>query len=121
MERQDTNIFSPQPDDEFPVAKDARPVCPNCLSECNPLQEYCDKCGSPSVINPLATYMPFVNIRFNYGGLMRMWHNVTASRRVSFVGKLFNMLILVVVAPIVIIIGLPFWLFNLIKVKAKSG
>ncbi|MDD5458224.1 MAG: hypothetical protein PHF37_02385 [Phycisphaerae bacterium] len=119
MEKQEKDTLEPLEHlDEDALANDAMPVCPNCLSECSPLQEYCDKCGSPSAINPLTPYLPFVNIRFNYGGLLRMWGNVTANRRISFVGKFFNLLILLVVAPIVILIALPFWLFNWIRPKS---
>ena len=49
------------------LADDAVPVCPNCLEACHPLTFYCPKCGSNDVINPLASYMPYVRIRFNIG------------------------------------------------------
>jgi len=116
MEQQDKNNYHPQPlENEYPVANDARPVCPNCLAECNPLQEYCDKCGDPTAaINPLTPYLPFVNIRFNYGGFMRIWRNVV-TRKTPLVVKIFNTLVLLVIAPIVILISLPFWLFNRLK------
>ena len=82
--------------DEVFVGDDARPVCPKCFRPCEPLQNYCPNCGSNEVINPLASYMPFVRIRFNIGMLCR----------------LFFLVIIVLGAPIIPIVALPLLLMG---------
>ena len=62
-------------DDGF-IPEGAWPVCPNCFQPCNPLHNYCENCGSNEAINPIAPYLPFVNIRFNYGGFVTMWRGM---------------------------------------------
>jgi hypothetical protein len=102
--------------DDF-VPEDAWPVCPNCFQPCNPLQNYCEKCGSNQVINPLAAYLPFVNLRFNYDGLLTMWRKIWFNGRTSTVLKGFYLFLIIVMAPIIIILGLPFILTEGIKNK----
>jgi hypothetical protein len=53
-------------DDEY-LPPDAKPLCPRCLQPCHPLQYYCTNCGCNEVINPLASYIPYIRIRFNIG------------------------------------------------------
>lgn len=65
-------------DDEY-LPPDARPLCRSCLQPCNPLQYYCTNCDSNEAINPLASYMPYVRIRFNLGIFVKLcrysWHH----------------------------------------------
>lgn len=51
---------------------DALPVCPNCFEPCDPLNFYCPSCGSNETINPLASYLPFVRLRFNVGMIINI-------------------------------------------------
>jgi len=95
------------PDDQERIADDALPLCSNCLKPCHPLQNYCHGCGSNQVINPLASYMPFVNIRFNYGGLLTMWRKIWYSKDTRLVSRVFCLLAVAVAAPILLVIGLP--------------
>ena len=76
-----------QLDDEF-IPADARPLCPKCLKPCHPLQNYCDSCDSNDVINPLASYMPFVRIRFNIGMLCKMWRRKWYDKEASIIFRL---------------------------------
>jgi hypothetical protein len=99
-------------DDEF-IPPDARPVCPNCFQPCSPLQNYCDNCNSNQVINPLASYMPFVNIRFNYDIFLTMLRKIT-HRNVSGLRKGLYLFAIVIFAP-VFALGLPFLLAAKIK------
>jgi len=101
-------------DDEF-VPKGAWPVCPNCFQSCNPLHNYCENCGSNEAINPIAPYLPFVNIRFNYGGFVAMWRGIRR-RDVPRLRKWVYMFMIIIFAPVVLVIGLPFFLTA--KVKA---
>ncbi|MBW8041358.1 MAG: hypothetical protein FVQ85_15340 [Planctomycetes bacterium] len=89
-----------QVDDEF-IPADALPVCPNCLKPCNPLQNYCDSCGSNEVINPLASYMPFVRLRFNIGMYGKLWRQIWSDEDTSIILKLiFSLLLILVVLSV---------------------
>jgi hypothetical protein len=48
------------------------PVCPNCLEPCSPGPYYCANCDGNEAMNPLATYMPYVRIRFQCGMFGKM-------------------------------------------------
>ena len=71
-------------DDEF-IPAGAWPVCFKCLKPCHPLQFYCDSCDSNEVINPLASYMPFVRIRFECGIYGKIWRKVLYDKEASIV------------------------------------
>jgi hypothetical protein len=74
---------------------DAWPVCPKCFEPCHPLQSYCEHCDSNEVINPLASYMPFVRIRFNIGMLGRLWRRIWHDEETSIALKVFFWLLLI--------------------------
>ena len=93
-------------DDEF-IPDDARPLCPKCLKPCHPLQNYCNNCDSNQVINPLAPYMPFVNIRFNYDIYLTMWRKVWYDSETSIVGRLFYLFMIAAFMPMLVMFGLP--------------
>jgi len=89
------------------IPDDARPLCPKCLKPCNPLEYYCQNCNSNETINPLASYMPFVRIRFNAGMFGKMWRRVWYDKETSAIAKLFFVFLIVLGAPILLIAGLP--------------
>ncbi len=101
-------------DDEF-IPSDARPVCFKCLKPCHPLQYYCDSCDSNEVINPLASYMPFVRIRFNIGMFCKMWRRIWYDKDTSIIRKVFFLLLIIYGAPILLIVGLPLFFIGKIK------
>jgi len=101
-------------DDEF-LPDDAQPLCLKCLKPCHPLQNYCDNCDSNQVINPLAPYMPFVNIRFNYDIYLTMWRKVWYGRDTSIIGKLFFLFLIILQAPYLLIFGFPLFLIGKIE------
>jgi hypothetical protein len=82
-------------DDEF-VPADALPLCPNRLRPCNPLQNYCENCDSNEVINPLASYMPFVRIRFNVGMLVKLGRSILYDKDISIMRMLFYLFMAIV-------------------------
>ena len=100
-----------QLDDEF-IPDDAQPLCPKCLRPCNPLQHYCSSCDSNGAINPLTLYIPFVNIRFNYGGFCTMWRKIWYDKDTSKKCLLCYFFIFIMFAPFVLIIGLPLFLIG---------
>jgi hypothetical protein len=101
QERQDENTQGGFALDE------AWPVCPKCLTPCHPLASYCSNCDSNQAVNPLATYMPFVNIRFNYGAFGIMWRRIWYDKETSALLKGLYLVVIVLFAPIVIVFGLP--------------
>lgn len=105
-------------DDEF-IPDDAWPVCMKCLKPCHPLQFYCDKCDSNDVINPLASYMPYVRIRFRCGFCGDMWRTVLYDKEASLVIRTLCLFMTIAFAPILIIVGLPLFFIDKIE-KSES-
>jgi len=108
------NKKAEQVGDEF-IPADARPVCFKCLKPCHPLQNYCDNCDSNDVINPLASYMPFVRIRFRCGFCGDMWRKVLYDKEASIILWLLCLFLTFAFAPILIIVGLPLFLIDKIE------
>ncbi len=99
---------------------DAVPLCPNCLRPCDPHQYYCEKCGSNQAINPLATYLPWINLRFNYaGGFGNLWRQTWQRKNVPLFVKLFSVFLMILFVPIMLIVGAPFLLTATIKDPAR--
>jgi len=96
-------------DEEF-IPDDAWPLCPNCLKPCHPLQYYCDRCDSNEVINPLASYIPFVRIRFVCGIFGKMWRIMWYDEEVSITFRLLCLFLIVFFSPTLLIVGLPLFL-----------
>jgi len=92
------------------IPDDAQPLCSNCLEPCSPLQNYCGNCDSNEVINPLASYMPFVRIRFAYGFFGKMWRIMWYDKETSTIFRLLCLFLIIFYAPILLIVGLPLFL-----------
>ena len=103
-----------QVDDEF-IPVDARPVCTKCLRPCHPLQFYCDSCDSNEVINPLASYMPYVRIRFECGIYGKMWRVVLYGKKASLILRSLCLFMTIAFAPTLVIVGFPLFLIGKIK------
>jgi len=89
------------------IPEDARPLCPNCLTPCDPLQYYCHKCGSNQAINPLTPYIGFVNIRFNYDIFLTMWRKIWSDEDSSITMRLLCLFMITMYMPMFLVIGLP--------------
>ncbi|MBN2269463.1 MAG: hypothetical protein JXN61_02555 [Sedimentisphaerales bacterium] len=96
-------------DDEF-IPDDALPLCAKCLKPCNPLQYYCDKCGSYDAINPLTPYIPYVNIWFYFDLFLTMWRKVWGEGEKPIIIRLFYLLFLVAFYPRMLALGVPIYL-----------
>ena len=96
-------------DEEF-IPDDAQPLCSNCLEPCSPLQNYCGNCDSNEVINPLASYMPFVRIRFACGFFGKMWRIMLYDEEASTILRLLCLFLIIFFAPILLIVGFPLFL-----------
>jgi len=119
-EKSHNNLSTPsfeeaeQLDDDF-IPDDAQPLCLKCLTPCHPLQNYCHNCDSNEVINPLASYMPFVRIRFIYGAYGKMWRKIWYDKDASIMFRLFCLLSITFFAPVLLIVGLPYLFIGQIK------
>ncbi len=99
---------------EGELAEGAKPVCPNCLKELDPRQNYCENCGSEQVNNPLASYMPFESIKYIYGTLSRAW--VKAWKfEYSWSVSVLSIIFIGLYWPIVIVLSIPPFLTGWIK------
>jgi hypothetical protein len=90
-------------DDDY-IPDDAKPLCPNCLQPCDKLSYYCNNCGSHQAINPLTAYMPFQNIRYNYGGIGVMWRSLCNFKDTPTWLWVVYLIIFIVCAPILFIV-----------------
>jgi len=110
-EESENNLSAQQLDDDY-VADDAVPLCPNCLTPIHPLQYYCHVCDSNEAINPLASYMPFVRIRFVYGFFGKLWRIIWYDDEFPMALKFACLLVITLFAPILLIVGLPLLLIG---------
>jgi len=73
----------------------ATPVCPDCLRPVNPRAYYCPNCESNETINPLASYMPFVRIRFGVGMVGKLWRHILYDKRSNVTLKVLYLFLIV--------------------------
>ena len=113
MNEQDNNEFVIDPEQVAEsLCADAKPLCPNCFNECDDNSYYCKHCESVNPMNPLAAYMPFVNLRMYCGFYGNAWREASNKNNVSLFKRLLLLLLLIVQVPLMIVIGLPFLLFD---------
>jgi hypothetical protein len=94
------------------------PVCLKCLTPHTPHQYYCEKCGEG--VGRLTPYLPYINIRYNYGIFATLWQRTWFEREVTLPWKVFYLFIIVWFAPIMLL-GLPFlWLARRKQEKASA-
>lgn len=86
-----------------------------CLRECDPRSYYCAHCDSNEAIDPLASYMPFVDIRFVCGFYGKAWRTIWYNKDASAALKLLCLLLIIYFAPILLIVGLPLLLIEKIR------
>jgi RNA polymerase subunit RPABC4/transcription elongation factor Spt4 len=101
------------------LTDDAVPLCPNCLEPCNPRDNYCPNCGSNETINPLASYMPFVDIRFSAGMVGKLWRRTWAPEthmidRAIYIGLFF------LFYPFMLVVGLPVLIYEKLKGRKQK-
>lgn len=101
--------------DDVDELKDAWPVCPSCMTPCDPKQYYCTNCQSYETINPLTPYMPFVNIGFAVGFFRKLWRKCWYSGNVPIALRCLYIFVLLFCFPYILIVGVPFLLTGRIK------
>lgn len=102
-------------DNDGSAPEDSVPICPKCLRECDPRTYYCPHCDSNEAIDPLASYMPFVDIRFECGFYGKAWRTIWYNKEASAALKLLCLVLIIYFAPILLIVGLPLLLIEKIK------
>lgn len=86
--------------------KDAVPLCLNCLRPCNPYDYYCSNCDSNDTVNPLAAYLPFVQIRYNYGFFGKLWRKIWYGKETAEIIKFLYLAFLALYVPFFLIAGI---------------
>jgi hypothetical protein len=66
-------------------------------------------------MNPLAAYIPFVNIRFNYGAFGIMWRKIWYDKETPAAVKWLYLIVIILFVPIILVFGLPAVLTGRIK------
>ena len=98
--------------------QEPQPLCPNCLNPCNPLDYYCPHCGSNETLNPLASYMPFVNLRFQIGMWGKLWTRCL-SRQTNWIMRCLYLALFLLFYPFFLLIALPLAIFE--RLNKKEG
>lgn len=94
------------------IAPDAKPVCPKCFKPYNPQYYYCPYCDANDTINPLTTYMPYVDIRFIYGFFGKMWNIIWYEKTALVLKRIFCFLLFLIFVPHILVAGGPFVLIR---------
>ncbi|MFA6569014.1 MAG: hypothetical protein WCS96_12450 [Victivallales bacterium] len=91
------------------------PICLNCTKPVeNPNRHYCPHCGN--VTGEYTRYIPFVNIQFNYSIFGSLWKKLNDSK-IIFPVRIIYFFLIMVLAPIMLIVGIPVRIFYMIKSK----
>jgi hypothetical protein len=94
------------------LADDAVPVCPHCLTEITEQDDYCPKCTRN--VGQLTGIIPFVNIPFQAQFVGDLWRESVHGGRLSVPMRVFTIMLLAVMAPLIILVGLPIFLYGLL-------
>lgn len=94
------------------------PICLICAKPVeNPIQHYCPHCGN--VTGEYTRYIPFVNIQFNYSIFKTLWEKLN-NRKIILPVRIIYFLLILVLAPIMLIVGIPVRLYYMIKSKLEQ-
>ncbi len=93
------------------------PLCLNCARPVDPLSHYCPHCGEAT--GQLTPYIPFVNLRMQVSFYGQLWRQLWFGR-ISFLGRVFRLIMLVVLVPFVLLV-LPFVLWDKLKSKTRNN
>jgi hypothetical protein len=87
-------------------AKDAIPLCLHCLRPCNPYDYYCSNCDSNDTVNPITAYLPFVQIRYNYGFFGKVWRKVWYENQTAEIIKILYLFFIAFFVPFLLLAGI---------------
>lgn len=104
--------------DEDKLENESEPLCLNCLKPVkNPGQHYCPDCGN--VTGDFTRYIPFVNIQFNYSIFRSLWKKLN-NRKTNFFVRIIYFILIMALAPVMLLVGLPVRIYRIIKTNLKS-
>ena len=106
------------PCDEAENRQKEIPLCLRCARPVDPLSHYCPHCGETT--GQMTPYIPFVNLRMQVNFYVQMWHQI-CSGRISFLGRIFRLLMIILFVPILLLIALPMMLWEKLKNKKKGS
>ena len=89
------------------------PLCIRCARPVDPLSHYCPHCGEAT--GQFTPCIPFVNLRMQVTFWVQAWYQLW-SRRISFAGRLFRLLMIVLLFPMMFL-AMPFLLWEKFKSK----
>jgi hypothetical protein len=102
--------------DETMLAHDATPVCPHCLAQISPLDDYCGRCGE--AVGQLTGIIPFVNIRFQTNFYGKLWRKVWYEEDVPVLTQTMCMLCILLLAPFMFV-GLPIVIRDAVRARRR--
>jgi hypothetical protein len=109
MNEYDNNEFDVDPEQvEASLYADAKPLCLDCLCECDALSYYCRHCGGFNPINPLAAYMPFVRLRLGCGLYCTAWRRIWYDKDISAAFRTLLILFICFATPVFTVVALLF-------------
>jgi hypothetical protein len=91
------------------------PLCIRCARPVDPLSHYCPNCGETT--GQFTPCIPFVNLRMQVTFWVQAWYQIW-SRRISFAGRLFRLLMIFLLFPIMLL-AMPFLLWDKFKPKRR--
>ena len=91
------------------------PMCENCVKPLkNDTQHFCHNCGK--TVGNYTRYLPYEGIWFNYDIFGTLWRKIN-SQETPVSLKILYLFLTAVIAPAVLIVGLPIKLHQLGKIK----
>lgn len=95
------------------------PCCTGCARPYVRGQYYCTHCGTG--VGNITPYVPYVNIRFNYGPFAGIWQGLKGDGEIGYGRWIVYVVIVLLVWPIVLI-ALPFMLAEWLRAgRARKG
>jgi len=80
------------------------PLCLKCARPVDQMSHYCPHCGEAT--GQLTPYIPFVNLRMQINFYAQIWHQIW-SGKVSFLGRSFRLLMIILLIPIMLLALIP--------------
>ena len=98
-------------ENEAITGQEPRPLCLSCVRPVDPLEHDCPRCGE--TVGAYTPYIPFVNIRFQYNFLGRVWRHMRGDAGdLPPVRRALLFVFLLVADPLMVLVGLPFLLLR---------
>ncbi len=104
--------------EEHESLEEPQPLCVECLTPFEDGQHYCDNCGA--AVGLCTVYMPFVNIRFLFHFLGKVWQKTWYDKETSIEMRILCFFVILLCWP-ALLIGLPFVLYEWYRESKKKS